>query len=85
MTGPDYLPIPYPSSNLGALPCPACHQTNLVLASPDMSLDEATKLLNGPPAISGMPVVDGDNKVLPASMLLLVAWPALTPACPITA
>lgn len=39
-------------------------QTNLVVTSPGASLAEVTALLDGPPSIEGMPVVDGDNKLV---------------------
>ena len=42
---------------------PPLLQTNLVVTSPGASLAEVTALLDGPPSIEGMPVVDGDNKV----------------------
>lgn len=38
-------------------------QTNLVLITPEASLAEAEKLLAGPPAIEGLPVVDANKKV----------------------
>lgn len=38
-------------------------QTNLVLTNPEASLADVTALLDGPPSIEGMPVVDSNNKV----------------------
>ena len=38
-------------------------QTNLVLTTPETSLQEVTKLLEGPPSIEGLPVCDADKKV----------------------
>lgn len=38
-------------------------QTNLVLTTPETSLQEVTKLLDGPPSIEGLPVCDADKKV----------------------
>ncbi|KAI3424931.1 hypothetical protein D9Q98_008315 [Chlorella vulgaris] len=39
-------------------------QTNLVLTNPEASLADVTALLDGPPSIEGMPVVDSNNKLV---------------------
>lgn len=54
-----------PSSTAHASPLPtlcACVQTNLILTSPETSLAEVTKLLDGPPSIEGLPVCDASKK-----------------------
>lgn len=42
---------------------PCVPQTNLVLTTPETSLADVTKLLDGPPSIEGLPVCDADKKV----------------------
>ncbi|KAI7845324.1 hypothetical protein COHA_001166 [Chlorella ohadii] len=39
-------------------------QTNLILTTPETSLAEVTKLLDGPPSIEGLPVCDADKKLV---------------------
>lgn len=40
-----------------------CPQVNLVLTTPEATLDEVAKLLDGPPSIEGLPVVDSAKQV----------------------
>lgn len=40
-----------------------CLQVNLVLTTPEATLDEVTMLLEGPPSIEGLPVVDSAKRV----------------------
>jgi CBS domain-containing protein len=39
-------------------------QTNLILTTPETSLAEVTKLLDGPPSIEGLPVCNADKKLV---------------------
>lgn len=44
--------------------CICCSlQVNLVLTTPEATLEEVVRLLDGPPSIEGLPVVDSAKQV----------------------